>query len=175
MSRHGVLRASDADRDQIVDRLHRAATEGRIAAEELEHRVNAALRARTYSELDATVADLPGPSPVSRRRTGAERQRSAGSWTFAVVRSHPALLLLAIPAIAVTMAMLIAATVVWAVLMVVVLVVGGRHHGPPPPWAYGRAMRRYRGSIRSARSVAGGRDLRRGRGAYGRGAGRRWA
>ena len=165
MSKHGALRASDADRDQIVDRLHRAATEGRIASEELEHRVNAALRARTYAELDATIADLPGPRTVSRRRTAADHRRSTGSWVFSVIRAHPALLLLAIPALAVTMAMLIAATVVWAVLMVVVLVVGGRHHGPPAPWAYGRAMGRYRQSARIARSAATGRSPRGARGA----------
>ena len=154
MSRHGALRASDADRDQIIDRLHRAATEGRIASEELEHRVNAALRARTYAELDATVADLPGPRTVSRRGAGTERPRSTGSWVLAVLRTHPILLLAAIPALAVTMAMLIAATVVWAVLMAVVLIIGGRHHGPPPPWAYRRAMGRYRGSIRAGRRWA---------------------
>ena len=163
MSRHGALRASDADRDQIIDRLHRAATGGRIASEELEHRVNAALRARTYAELDATVADLPGPRAVSRRAAGPDRHRRTGSWVLSVVRTHPILLLLAIPALAVTMAMLIAATVVWAVLMAVVLIIGGRHHGPPPPWAYRRAVRRYRGSIRAARSLGSARDPRRAR------------
>lgn len=163
VSRHGALRASDADRDQTVDRLHRAATEGRIASEELEHRVNAALRARTYAELDATVADLPGPRTVSRRGAETHRHRSTGSWVLSVVRTHPILLLLAVPALAVTMAMLIAATVVWALLMVVVLVVGGRHHGPPPPWAYRRAMGRSRQSARIARSVATGRGPGRAR------------
>ena len=71
MSRHGAIRASDADRDQIVDRLHRAATEGRIASEELEHRVSIALKAKTYSELEATVADLPRLRSRSRHRAGA--------------------------------------------------------------------------------------------------------
>jgi hypothetical protein len=57
------LRASDADREHIAERLRQAAAEGRLLAEELEQRLAAALRARTYGELDAVVADLP----VSRR------------------------------------------------------------------------------------------------------------
>src|SRR5436190_1510855 len=68
-----TMRASDADRDRIVDRLNKAAIEGRIAAEELEQRVSAALKARTYGELDDTVSDLPGPKAhrTPARRSGA--------------------------------------------------------------------------------------------------------
>jgi hypothetical protein len=56
---HSRLRASDADREQVAERLRRAAAEGRLLAEELEQRLAAALRARTYGELDAVVSDLP--------------------------------------------------------------------------------------------------------------------
>jgi hypothetical protein len=59
MTRRSTLRASDADREQIAERLRRAAAEGRLLAEELEHRLGAAFAARTYGELDALVADLP--------------------------------------------------------------------------------------------------------------------
>ncbi|MGB9185260.1 MAG: DUF1707 domain-containing protein [Solirubrobacteraceae bacterium] len=133
MSRQGALRASDADRDQIVDRLHKASTEGRIASDELEQRVSQALKARTYSELEATVADLPRP----RSRGGqVQRQRTAGQWALSTVRNNPALLLLVIPVLAVTLAVFVAATVLWAVLMVVLMLVGGRHRGAGSPWAY---------------------------------------
>ena len=60
MASRSSLRASDADRDQVADRLRKAAAEGRILAEELEERVAAALRSKTYGELDAVTADLPG-------------------------------------------------------------------------------------------------------------------
>ena len=108
------MRASDADRDQAVERLHRAATEGRIASDEHEQRVTAALRARTYAELDATTADLPGPG---RRRELAprSRSRSAGGYALSAVRTHPALLILAIPIAATAFALMVAATVLWAV------------------------------------------------------------
>ena len=52
VSRRATLRASDSDREVVVKRLHAAAAEGRIVAEELEERLASALRARTYGELD---------------------------------------------------------------------------------------------------------------------------
>lgn len=134
MSKRGSLRASDAERDQVVDRLHKAATEGRIVSDELEQRVSTALKARTYDELEATVADLPGP----RSRGPVQRRSSAGSLALSAVKANPMLLLFAIPALAVTTAMLLAATIVWAVLMVVLMMLGGRCGAHRPPWVYVR-------------------------------------
>lgn len=56
------LRASHADRDRAVDVLRVAAGDGRLTAAELDERLEAALSARTVSELTALTADLP---PVS--------------------------------------------------------------------------------------------------------------
>jgi len=67
-------RAADADRERITERLRTAAGEGRLSAEELGERVEAALGARTYAELDALVADLPPPQPEGER---APRRRPA--------------------------------------------------------------------------------------------------
>ena len=69
MVRRSALRASDADREYIAERLRNAAAEGRILAEELEHRLEATFAARTYGELNAVVADLP--------REGRRDERSA--------------------------------------------------------------------------------------------------
>jgi hypothetical protein len=75
MRRHHSLRASDADRDAVVDRLREAAGEGRLDPEELGDRVGAALHARTYGDLAALIADLPGNdqvlSPLASSRTNA--------------------------------------------------------------------------------------------------------
>jgi hypothetical protein len=68
ISRTGHLRASDADRDQVAERLRAAAAEGRIGFDELEERLSKTLSARTYGELEAVVADLPS-SPPARRQT----------------------------------------------------------------------------------------------------------
>ena len=62
------MRASDADRERVTECLRKAAGEGRLEADELEQRLEAALSARTYGELDAVEADLPrGARPRTRR------------------------------------------------------------------------------------------------------------
>ena len=61
------LRASDRDREEVVERLRAAAAEGRLLVGELEQRLEVAFRARTNGELDVLVADLPvppAPAPV---------------------------------------------------------------------------------------------------------------
>jgi hypothetical protein len=62
----------------------------------------------------------------------------------ATVRANPILILFAIPVVAVTVAMVIAATVIWAVLMIAVMVIGGGRRRPPRgPWMYTRHGRGY--------------------------------
>src|SRR6185312_9078388 len=68
MARRATVRASDADRDEIAERLRKATAEGRLLAEELEERLEATFSARTYGELDAVVADLPGVTVHRRER-----------------------------------------------------------------------------------------------------------
>ena len=60
------LRVSHADRDRVVETLTAAASEGLLAADELDDRVEAALSARTRGELAMLTADLP-PSGIERQ------------------------------------------------------------------------------------------------------------
>jgi hypothetical protein len=53
------LRASHADRDQVVELLRVAAGDGRLSPEELDDRLERALNARTYTELALLTTDLP--------------------------------------------------------------------------------------------------------------------
>lgn len=53
------MRASDADRDRVMDLLRHATAEGRLTADELEERLEAALTARTFGDLAALTEDLP--------------------------------------------------------------------------------------------------------------------
>jgi hypothetical protein len=71
MARSSSLRASDADRDAVAERLRQAAIEGRLEPDELEERLHTALRARTYGELDRLVGDLPRRSPAPRRQSSS--------------------------------------------------------------------------------------------------------
>jgi len=73
------LRASDADREQIAERLRHATAEGRLTPDELEERLGALYRSRTYGELDALVSDLPVTrAPAAVRRRGPGRLVAAG-------------------------------------------------------------------------------------------------
>src|SRR5437588_7557758 len=65
--RRARLRASEADRTFVADRLYEATVDGRLLTEELDQRLGVALAARTYGELEPLVADLPGPRKVGPR------------------------------------------------------------------------------------------------------------
>ena len=56
------MRASDADRDRVLDMLREAAGDGRLTAAEFDERMEAALSSRTLGELAVLTADL-GPGP----------------------------------------------------------------------------------------------------------------
>jgi hypothetical protein len=62
------LRVSDEDRHTVAEVLRQAAGEGRIDLEELDERLEATYRAKTYGELVPITADLPlggqTPRPV---------------------------------------------------------------------------------------------------------------
>ena len=63
-----ALRASDADREAVAERLRMASVDGRIDAEELEQRLAAAYSARWVDDLEPLVADVsppPPPAPVA--------------------------------------------------------------------------------------------------------------
>ena len=73
------LRASHADREQVIDTVKAAFTRGQLTMGELDARVGRALVARTYAELAAVTvgipagSDLAGPSKPARaqlRRPG---------------------------------------------------------------------------------------------------------
>jgi Domain of unknown function (DUF1707)/2TM domain len=67
--REPQMRASDAERERVVERLRGHAAEGRLDLEELETRVDRALAATTAGELDELVRDLPADPPPRPRRS----------------------------------------------------------------------------------------------------------
>ncbi|SIO86056.1 DUF1707 domain-containing protein [Nocardiopsis sp. JB363] len=56
------IRASDADRDQVAERLRDALAEGRLSPVEHEDRLDTLYKAKTLGELAPIVSDLPGAS-----------------------------------------------------------------------------------------------------------------
>jgi hypothetical protein len=56
---HGHLRASHADREQVIGTLKAAFVQGMLAKDEFDLRVGQAFASRTYADLAAVTADLP--------------------------------------------------------------------------------------------------------------------
>lgn len=77
------LRASDADREQVAERLRLATAEGRLNTDDLDERLQTLFAARTYGELDALIADLPAGRSLGKRRVRAARWAAAiGAFTL---------------------------------------------------------------------------------------------
>lgn len=55
----GAVRASDRERDMVVEVLGQHAATGRLMLGELEERISAAFAAKTRAELDELTSDLP--------------------------------------------------------------------------------------------------------------------
>jgi len=61
----GDLRASQADRERVIDTVKAAFARGQLTLGDLDARVEQALAARTYAELSAVTDGIPaGPDPA---------------------------------------------------------------------------------------------------------------
>jgi hypothetical protein len=67
------LRAADADRDAVAETLREQHLAGRIDTDELQERIERCYAAKTYAELDALLADLPGEDRSTRAGPGRWR------------------------------------------------------------------------------------------------------
>ena len=130
MSRQ-TMRASDADRERVAERLRAAAAEGRLFTEELEDRLHQALRARTYGELEALVRDLPGP-PV-RRSERRLRPHGPLQW-FPIGIVAAVVLPVFIVSLALIAQVVIGLFVTCWIWFAVAWLFFGRHRGRRPPW-----------------------------------------
>ena len=62
----GRLRASHADREQVVSTLKAAFVQGMLGKDELDQRVGQAFASRTYASLAAVIADIPAGLPAAQ-------------------------------------------------------------------------------------------------------------
>ena len=87
------VRASDRERDAVLQRVQQAFAEGRLDDTEFDDRMRAALAARTHGELDVLLTDLPaelsssapatrvpGPGPGKLAVAYKGSVRRAGRW-----------------------------------------------------------------------------------------------
>ncbi|MEV6923261.1 DUF1707 domain-containing protein [Dactylosporangium sp. NPDC051485] len=78
------LRASDSDRQQTIEALHRHTADGRLSLDEFAERVDVVNRARTYGELAVVTADLP-TEPAADPIAGPTHRRAGHALTTAAV------------------------------------------------------------------------------------------
>ncbi|MFY9935041.1 MAG: DUF1707 domain-containing protein [Streptosporangiaceae bacterium] len=79
-----VIRASDQERDAVLQRVQEAFAEGRLDDTEFDQRMRAALTARTHADLDQLLADLPA---AAEHRTAPAISRGPGRFAIALKSS----------------------------------------------------------------------------------------
>lgn len=86
------LRASHADREQVIDALKAAFVQGRLTKGELDTRIGQAFASKTYADLAAVTADLP-PSPAAAPRPPQQVNVEAAASLAVVAIAIPVVLL----------------------------------------------------------------------------------
>lgn len=79
------IRASDAEREYVVDVLRGHCSAGRIDLDEFSERINKVYAARTIGELNDTTSDLPVPTSQSGLAKEPGRTRRAVRWTIGIM------------------------------------------------------------------------------------------
>lgn len=74
------IRASDREREEVVERLNAACAEGRLTLEELGARIEAAYGAKARGELVPLLSDLPASAAARTPQT-----RAPGHWIVSVM------------------------------------------------------------------------------------------
>ena len=160
----GRLRASHADREQVIDTLKTAFTDGRLDKDELDARVGQTLAARTYAELAMVTAGIPAtpaPAPASASASAPPRRaarppvnKEAVKWGLVAAGAMipPAMFVAAVYGAPVTLALLALPLLVIELPVVLIFVVltlarqrndrsrASRGHLPPRSGQAGRAV-----------------------------------
>ena len=74
----GRLRASHADREQVIGTLKAAFVQGRLTKDELDLRIGQTLAARTYAELGRLTVDVPAEFDHLPSDAGGLRMSTSG-------------------------------------------------------------------------------------------------
>ena len=79
-----AVRASDRERDAVVQRVQQAFAEGRLDDTEFDERMRAALTARTHADLDVLLSDLPAETSAPVPAPAAAGRGSSGPGRLAI-------------------------------------------------------------------------------------------
>ncbi len=125
----GRLRASHADREQVIEALKAAFVHGRLDRDEFDLRMGRALASRTYADLAALTADIPArltrarlPEPA--RESVNKKAVAATAWaTAAFIGIWPVMILtqdgspFAVPVLVVWFVLAMAVPTGWLLLL----------------------------------------------------------
>ena len=123
----GRMRASHADREQVIEVLKDAFVQGRLTQDELDTRAGQAFASRTYAELAAVTADIPAtltrarPPKPARQTVNKKAVAALGGATLTLVGTQAALRAMpdatpwpvALPVIVVTLVLYLAVPTGW--------------------------------------------------------------
>ena len=73
------MRAGDSDRKAVADQLKTALDEGRLDLGEYDERIQRTYAAKTFSDLDGLLNDLPGTRPVQHSQVEPVTPASAAN------------------------------------------------------------------------------------------------
>ena len=84
------IRLSDADRDEVIDQLSTAMSEGRLDVAEFEERSRLVYAAKVRSDLEGVVSDLPVRQTTPVRKTAGVDNRKDHRWFVSLLgdRTH---------------------------------------------------------------------------------------
>jgi hypothetical protein len=138
----GHLRASHADREQVIGTLKTAFVQGRLTEDELDARVDQLYASRTYAELAEVTADIPAELTGARPPRDPWRATKVG-WRVVYALILPGFITLAAlpggPAPTTVREVVTLSVVVYAVFWILGVSVmvasrlGKRSGGQPPP------------------------------------------
>jgi len=138
----GGLRASHADREQVIGTLKAAFVQGRLTADELDARVDQVYASRTYAELAEVTADIP-IGLTGARPPGDPWRATKVAWGVVYALILPGLMTLAVlpggPAPITVREVVTMSAVVYAIFwvlgvsMMVASRLGKRSNGQLPP------------------------------------------
>jgi Domain of unknown function (DUF1707) len=116
------LRASSADREQVIDVLKAAFVQGRLAKDEFDLRVSQVLASRTYADLAVLTADIP--AGLTRAQPPEPARESNDKKALGLGRRIDVMAGLAVVAASIVTAIVIHRPVIYCSYL---------GNGPPPP------------------------------------------
>lgn len=145
-----AVRATDADRDEVVAKLKRALDVGALQFDEIETRLGAVYAARTRRDLDGLTEDLPQESAGATSRSKSRRDRPS-AFDVPTFRIHAIVYVLVIAMLVGIWAMAGRGGGFWPFFPAAGWGVGlGAHYGVASEAARKRARKRDRAQRRSA-------------------------